>query len=55
MPSGLLRTSTQAATAGGRKDDTARRRTHFSLPAVAIRTTPGTTKSDVINEGKSES
>ncbi|GJE89658.1 FYVE, RhoGEF and PH domain-containing protein [Phanerochaete sordida] len=37
-----------------RKEDTVRRRKRFSLPAVAIHTTPVTTKSNVVGEGKSK-
>lgn len=37
-----------------RKEDTVRRRKRFSLPAVAIHTTPVTTRPNVVGEGKSK-
>ncbi|EKM61660.1 uncharacterized protein PHACADRAFT_248396 [Phanerochaete carnosa HHB-10118-sp] len=43
-----------AAVIAARREDTARRRKRFSLPAVAINTTPVTTKSNVIGEGKTK-
>lgn len=46
--------SLPATPRGGRKEDTTRRRMRFSLPAVAIHTTPVTTRSGVVGEGKSK-
>ena len=37
-----------------RKEDTVRRRKRFSLPAVAIHTTPVTARPNVVGEGKAK-
>lgn len=54
VPSSLPPTPVRAVIVAARNEDTARRRKRFSLPAVAIHTTPVTTKSNVVGEGKSK-
>ncbi|KIP04169.1 hypothetical protein PHLGIDRAFT_494233 [Phlebiopsis gigantea 11061_1 CR5-6] len=48
------RFSRPAEDASPRQEDTVRRRKRFSLPAVAIHTTPVTTRPNVVGEGKSK-